>query len=78
MSKEVEWGQIFGEGDVVCACDNCGHTLRFPSGESRPGSLKWAGRLSRSAGRGGTSAPNTAATSTSRKTHRRNCHVQQK
>lgn len=36
MSKEVEWGQIFGEGDVVCACDNCGHTLRFPFEDSTP------------------------------------------
>lgn len=36
VSKEVEWGQIFGEGDVVCTCDNCGHDLRFPFEDSNP------------------------------------------
>lgn len=23
MSKEVEWGVIHGEGDIVCTCDHC-------------------------------------------------------
>ena len=36
MSKEVEWGQIYGEGDVVCTCDYCGNTARFPFDDSSP------------------------------------------
>lgn len=24
MSKDVEWGAMYGEGDIVCTCDNCG------------------------------------------------------
>lgn len=36
MSKEVEWGQIYGEGDIVCTCDNCGHQERFPFDDSSP------------------------------------------
>lgn len=36
MSKEIEWGQIYGEGDVVCTCDQCGHPLRFPFEDSTP------------------------------------------
>lgn len=23
MSKEIVWGIIHGEGDIVCTCDNC-------------------------------------------------------
>lgn len=30
MSKEVEWGYIHGEGDIVCECDQCGEGERIP------------------------------------------------
>lgn len=36
MSKEVEWGQIYGEGEVICTCDTCGHQKRFPFEDSSP------------------------------------------
>jgi hypothetical protein len=31
MSKEVEWGDIHGEGEIVCNCDECGnyHCIEF-------------------------------------------------
>lgn len=36
MSKEIDWSEIHGEGDVVCTCDNCGHQERFPFEDSTP------------------------------------------
>lgn len=24
MSKHIAWGEKFGEGEIVCACDGCG------------------------------------------------------
>lgn len=30
MSKEIEWGMIHGEGDIVCTCDNCNTEEWFP------------------------------------------------
>lgn len=24
MSKDIEWGFIHGEGDIICECDQCG------------------------------------------------------
>ena len=30
MSKEIEWGIIHGEGEIVCECDNCGEQELFP------------------------------------------------
>lgn len=30
MSKEIEWGMIHGEGDIVCSCDNCDTEETFP------------------------------------------------
>ena len=30
MSKEIEWGLIHGEGDIVCSCDNCDTQEYFP------------------------------------------------
>ena len=30
MSKDVEWGAMYGEGDIVCTCDNCGEEFRYP------------------------------------------------
>lgn len=29
MSKEVEWGVIHGEGEIVCTCDHCGYEERL-------------------------------------------------
>ncbi len=28
MSKDVEWGFIHGEGEIVCTCDHCGEEER--------------------------------------------------
>lgn len=30
MSKEIDWGFIHGDGEIVCVCDQCGEELRFP------------------------------------------------
>lgn len=30
MSKEVEWGVIHGEGEIICTCDACGDEYAFP------------------------------------------------
>ena len=30
MSKEIEWGVIHSEGDIVCHCDNCRTEEWFP------------------------------------------------
>lgn len=30
MSKEIDWGMIHGEGDIVCECDQCGEKERIP------------------------------------------------
>lgn len=30
MSKEVQWGLIHGEGDIVCECDACCETYAYP------------------------------------------------
>lgn len=30
MSKEIDWGMIHGEGDIVCECDQCGEEERIP------------------------------------------------
>lgn len=30
MSKEVDWGVIHGEGDIVCTCDECGNEHLVP------------------------------------------------
>lgn len=27
--KYVDWSPIYGEGDIVCACDQCGEEERF-------------------------------------------------
>lgn len=29
MSKEVEWSEIHGEGEIVCECDKCGNTYNY-------------------------------------------------
>ena len=29
MSKEVEWGEIHGDGEIVCTCDECGEDARI-------------------------------------------------
>ncbi|MFI3254399.1 MAG: hypothetical protein R3Y63_08720 [Eubacteriales bacterium] len=29
MSKEVQWGDNFGEGEIVCTCDQCGAVESF-------------------------------------------------
>ena len=29
MSKEVDWGHIHGEGEIVCTCDECGEEYRI-------------------------------------------------
>lgn len=30
MGKEVEWGVIHGEGEIVCTCDACGDEYVLP------------------------------------------------
>lgn len=30
MSKEIEWGFVHGDGEVVCTCEQCGEEIRFP------------------------------------------------
>lgn len=30
MSKEVDWGLIHGEGDIVSTCEMCGLEHRYP------------------------------------------------
>lgn len=30
MSKQIEWGVIHGEGDIVCTCNNCNAEEWFP------------------------------------------------
>ena len=36
MSKEVEWGIIHGEGDIVCSCDNCEDEERIEFCDGHP------------------------------------------
>ena len=36
MSKEVEWGLAYGEGQVVCSCDNCHSDERFDFEDNNP------------------------------------------
>lgn len=36
MSKDVEWGAMYGEGDIVCTCDNCGEEFRYPFEDVHP------------------------------------------
>lgn len=30
MSKEIEWGDSFGEGEIGCFCDECGDVESIP------------------------------------------------
>lgn len=36
MSKEVEWSPFYGEGDIVCTCEQCGCAERFPFDDNHP------------------------------------------
>ncbi len=30
MSKEIEWGEMHGCGDILCTCDGCGDEEAIP------------------------------------------------
>jgi hypothetical protein len=36
MSKEVEWGLIHGEGEIISTCDECGKTVSTEFDEGHP------------------------------------------
>ncbi len=36
MSKYVDWSPFYGEGDIVCECDQCGVEERFPFEDNYP------------------------------------------
>lgn len=36
MSKEIEWGALYGVGTVVCTCDNCSAEEEFEFEHNNP------------------------------------------
>ncbi len=36
MSKEVEWGLIHGEGEIVCTCDQCNADYSYDFDDGYP------------------------------------------
>ncbi len=34
--KDVEWSDIFGEGEIVASCDNCGKEERYEFTDNFP------------------------------------------
>lgn len=36
MSKETQWSEFYGEGEVVCNCDQCGAEKRFEFDDCHP------------------------------------------
>lgn len=37
MSKDIDWGLIHGEGEIVCTCDQCGREHRVDFEDGFPG-----------------------------------------
>lgn len=36
MSKEIEWSEYYGVGEIVCYCDNCSEYERFEFDDNNP------------------------------------------
>jgi len=36
MSKQVEWSAFYGEGDIVCECEQCSVEERFHFDDNHP------------------------------------------
>lgn len=36
MSKEIEWSPFYGEGEIVCYCDQCRKEERFDFDDNAP------------------------------------------
>ena len=36
MSKEIEWSELYGVGDVICCCDTCSTYERFEFEDNNP------------------------------------------
>lgn len=36
MSKNIEWSEYYGIGEIVCCCDNCSEYERFEFDDNNP------------------------------------------